>query len=129
MIELQGSVKKTRKLILDNGIIEDLSHLGFEPINSCHDIVRLKWMGCLDSEDQLSKAAKVLGGSLTGIDYWFRIAEFSISTDDIKTETSKPTLHIRKEAIREGELLYDRKGLIVAIERNGQLLAVLRGDE
>jgi len=41
----------------------------------------------------------------------------------------KSTLHIRKDAIREGELLYDKKGLIVAIKRNGQLLAVLRGDE
>lgn len=42
---------------------------------------------------------------------------------------NKPTFHIRKEAIREGELLYDRKGLIVAIKRKGQLLAVLRGEE
>ena len=41
----------------------------------------------------------------------------------------EPTYHIRKEPIQEGELLYDRKGLIVAIKRKGQLLAVLRGEE
>ena len=48
---------------------------------------------------------------------------------EIEPSNRKPTLHIRKEAIREGELLYDNKGLIVAIKRKGQLLAVLRGDE
>lgn len=46
----------------------------------------------------------------------------------IEPVSGKPAFHIRKEAIREGELLYDNKGLIVAIKRKGQLLAVIKGD-
>lgn len=47
----------------------------------------------------------------------------------IEPSNDKPVFHIRKEPIREGELLYDKKGLIVAIKRKGRLLAVLRGEE
>ena len=47
---------------------------------------------------------------------------------EIEPNNSKPAFHIRKEAIREGELLYDKKGLVVAIKIKGQLLAVLKGD-
>ena len=39
-----------------------------------------------------------------------------------------PIYHIRKEAIRPNELLYDDKGLPVAINRKGKLLAILKGD-
>jgi len=46
-------------------------------------------------------------------------------TNDIR----KSAFHIRKEPVREGELLYDKQGLIVAIKRKGRLLAVLRGEE
>ena len=42
---------------------------------------------------------------------------------------SKPSFHVRKEAIREGELLYDKQGLIVAIKKKGQILAILDGEE
>lgn len=41
----------------------------------------------------------------------------------------KPAFHIRKEPIRDNELLYDKKGLIVAIKKQGQILAILEGDE
>lgn len=47
----------------------------------------------------------------------------------IESESSKSAFHIRKELIRDNELLYDKEGLIVAIKRKGQLLAVLKGDE
>lgn len=47
----------------------------------------------------------------------------------IEQSNDKPTFHIRKEPVREGELLYDKKGLIVAIKRKGRLIAVLRGEE
>lgn len=48
---------------------------------------------------------------------------------EIKSETNKPAFHIRKEPIRDNELLYDKQGLIVAIKRNGKLLEILEGEE
>ena len=48
---------------------------------------------------------------------------------EIKSETNKPAFHIRKEPIRDNELLYDKKGLIVAIKKQGQILAILEGEE
>ena len=39
-----------------------------------------------------------------------------------------PIYHIRAEPIRPNELLYDSKGLIVAIKTKGKLLAILKGD-
>ena len=39
-----------------------------------------------------------------------------------------PIYHIRAEPIRPNELLYDSKGLIVAIKTKGQILAILEGD-
>lgn len=47
----------------------------------------------------------------------------------IEPSNDKPAFHIRKEPIREGEILYDKEGLIVAIKQEGRLLAVLRGEE
>lgn len=41
---------------------------------------------------------------------------------------AEPIYHIRAEPIRPNELLYDSKGLIVAIETKGQILAILKGD-
>ena len=41
---------------------------------------------------------------------------------------SNPIYHIRAEQIRPNELLYDSKGLIVAIKTKGQILAILEGD-
>ena len=40
-----------------------------------------------------------------------------------------PIYHIRAEAIRPNELLYDSKGLIVAIKTKGKLLAIIEGEE
>ena len=128
MIEMQGNVEKVRQLILDNGIINDLSRVGFEVVNSCHDKVRLKWSNCLDDEKNLQDAANILGGLLVGIDYYFRIAEFLISTDRIKSLTT-PNCHARAEAIRPNELLYDKNGLAVAIKTKGKLLAIIEGEE
>ena len=48
---------------------------------------------------------------------------------EIKSETNKPAFHIRKEPIRDNELLYDKQGLIAAIKKKGQILAILEGDE
>ena len=39
-----------------------------------------------------------------------------------------PIYHIRAEPMRPNELLYDSKGLIVAIKTKGQILAILKGD-
>ena len=39
-----------------------------------------------------------------------------------------PAYHIRAEPIRPNELLYDSKGLIVAIKTKGQILTILKGD-
>ena len=47
---------------------------------------------------------------------------------EIKSAADKPAFHIRKEPIRDNELLYDSKGLVVAIKRKGQLLAILEGE-
>ena len=47
----------------------------------------------------------------------------------INHKLDKPAFHIRAKPIKEGELLYDNKGLIVAIKRKGRLLAVLGGEE
>ena len=48
---------------------------------------------------------------------------------EIEPSNDKPAFHIRKKPIREGELLYDKKGLIVAIKTKGKILAILEGVE
>ena len=40
-----------------------------------------------------------------------------------------PTYHIRALPIRDGEVLYDKTGLAVAIKTKGQILAILEGEE
>ena len=42
---------------------------------------------------------------------------------------SKQIYHIRAEAIRPNELLYDKNGLAVAIKTKGKLLAIIEGEE
>ena len=43
-------------------------------------------------------------------------------------ENNIPIYHIRAEAIRPNELLYDKNGLAVAIKTKGKLLAIIEGD-
>lgn len=40
-----------------------------------------------------------------------------------------PIYHIRALPIRDGEVLYDKTGLAVAIKTKGQILAILEGEE
>mgnify|MGYP003384843683 CR=1 FL=1 len=50
--------------------------------------------------------------------------------EDMKrlNQSKPPTYHIRAEAIRPNELLYDKDGLAVAIKSNGKILPIIKGD-
>ena len=56
----------------------------------------------------------------------------SINKPKVFTEfdgEGNPIIHIRAEPIRPNELLYDKSGHVVAIKKNGKLIAVLEGEE
>ena len=47
----------------------------------------------------------------------------------ISEASDKPVFIIRATPIKDGEILYDKNGLAVAIKTKGQILTILEGEE